>query len=165
MHRSTSAAVPCSDAKPNSTSLSSYPSSRKTPSPITVTTSLCTSTPPQRRPRSFRLRRHHPTRRKDHPSRRRKLADPSTTHHEDPKTPIEASNTGHDTSDVGVRAGLSSADREHPTRESRRPRVSGTPSTPRRASSSDRHRLVRLVPIGQKSQEADIQKAATNILS
>ena len=162
---SASAALSCSDAKPNATSLSSY-SSRKTPSPITAVTSpTSVSTPPPRpRQRSVRLRPHHPTRRKDHHSGR-ELADPSARRHEGPLALIEeASKIGPSNLTVGVDAAVSLADRLHPTHDGRRPRASGTQSTPRRALSSGRRRLMRLVNVGKKSQEADIPKEATSIL-
>ena len=155
------AAVPCSNAKPNTTSLSSY-SNRKLPSPITVTSSIRTSTPPQRRQRSTRLRRHHPTRRKDHPYNSRKITYSSVKHLEDPDVLIEASNLGRDTSDVGVRAGVYLVERDLPIREGPRDRVSGARSILLRALSSDRPLLMRL---RHKSQKADIRKEATSILS
>lgn len=165
MHLSSSAVVSCSDAKPNTTSLSSY-SSRKTPSPITAITSLCTSTfvstPPQRRPRRIRLRHHHPTRRKGNHHSGRKLTYQSATDLDDPNALIKAPNIGRGTSDVGVRAGVYLADREHPIHDGRRRRASGIRSIPPRAPSSDRPRLMRLL---HKSQEADIRKEATSILS
>lgn len=165
----TSAAVSCSDAKPNATSLSTH-SSRKTSSPITVTTSLCNfsfvSTPPPRRPRSIRPHHHHPTRRKGHPHSSRSLTyQPPAAAPENPTELIEAPNTDRDTNDVGVHVGVSSAAREHPTHDGRRLRASGTHSTPHRAPSSDRAHLMRLAVTGTRSQEADIRTEATSILS
>jgi len=165
-----SAAVSCSDAKPNTISPSSY-SSRKTSLPITDTTSIRTSSstpaPPRRRPRSIRLRRHHPTRRKGHHHHHNspKRTSPPATALKDPHVLIEAPNIDRDINDVGVHAGVYLADREHRIHEGRRRRVSGTHSTPRRAQSSDRPHPMRLADTGKQSQEADIPKEATSILS
>lgn len=163
-----SAAVSCSDAKPNTTSLSSY-SRRKSSSPITVTTFVCSSTlvstPPQRRPRSFRLRLHHPPRRKAYLYSSRKLTYQPPADLENPNALIKAPNRDLDTNDAGAHVEVfSAADRGHPIHDGRRRPVSGTHSIPLHARSSARPRLMRPADIGSESQEVDIRKEATSIL-